>query len=127
MSAQPQSISTREDANYLAGPLWGWLVTVDHKRVAMMYGLSALVLMAVGGLEAMLIRTQLAFPNGTVLSPQAYNEIFTMHGTTMIFLVVMPLEIGFFANFFVPLQIGARDVAFPRLNALTARGVSGRR
>jgi len=119
VSAQPQSISTREDANYLAGPLWGWLVTVDHKRVAMMYGLSALVLMAVGGLEAMLIRTQLAFPNGTVLSPQAYNEIFTMHGTTMIFLVVMPLEIGFFANFFVPLQIGARDVAFPRLNALS--------
>ena len=67
----------------LAGNRW------DHKRAAMMYGLSALVLMALGGLEAMLIRTQLAFPNGTFLSAQVYNEIFTMHGTTMIFLVVL--------------------------------------
>ena len=69
--------------------------------------------MIIGGMEAMLIRTQLAVPNNTFLSANVYNQMFTMHGTTMIFMVVMPLEPGFFANFFIPLQIGARDVAFP--------------
>ena len=75
--------------------------------------------MLIGGLEAMAIRTQLAVPNNTFLSANVYNQMFTMHGTTMIFMVVMPLELGFFANFLIPLQIGARDVAFPRLNALS--------
>ena len=75
--------------------------------------------MMVGGLEAMAIRTQLVVPNNTFLSADIYNQIFTMHGMTMIFLVVMPLEMGFFGNFLIPLQIGARDVAFPRLNALS--------
>src|SRR5262249_38671268 len=99
--------------------LWSWLTTVDHKRVAGRYGVTALVFLLVGGIEALLIRAQLARPDNTFLAAGTYNELFTMHGTTMIFLVVMPLELGFFANFAVPLQIGARDVAFPRLNALS--------
>ena len=94
-----------------------WLTTIDHKRVAVMYGVSALVFMALGGLEAMAIRVQLWTPDNHVLSAATYNAFFTMHGTTMIFLVVMPLWLGFLGNFLIPLQIGARDVAFPRLNA----------
>ena len=79
-----------------------------------------------GGLEALLIRVQLAVPRNTFLDPGAYNAVFTMHGTTMIFLVVMPLLLGF-ANYIVPLQIGARDMAFPRLNALELLAVPVRR
>ena len=93
--------------------VWSWLTTVDHKRVAVLYGVTALVFLFVGGIEALLIRAQLARPDNTLLAAGTYNELFTMHGTTMIFLVVMPLELGFFANFAIPLQIGARDVAFP--------------
>jgi cytochrome c oxidase subunit I len=118
MAAQPQQFPL-EEPSYLEGGLWGWITTVDHKRVAVLYGISAILLMMVGGFEAMLIRTQLMVPNNHFLSASVYNEVFTMHGTTMIFLVIMPLEIGFLANFFIPLQIGARDVAFPRLNALS--------
>jgi cytochrome c oxidase subunit I len=94
-----------------------WISTVDHKVVGIMYILAALVFFGVGGFEALLMRVQLAQPNNTFLSPQAYDEIFTMHGTTMIFLVVVPLLLGF-ATYFVPLMIGARDIAFPRLNVL---------
>jgi cytochrome c oxidase subunit 1 len=97
---------------------WGWLTTVDHKRIGILYGGTALFFFLLGGIEALLIRTQLAQPNGTVLSADAYNQVFTMHGTTMIFLVVMPLSAAFF-NYLTPLMIGARDVAFPRLNALS--------
>src|SRR5215204_1146551 len=95
-----------------------WLTTVDHKRIGIMYGAAALVFFALGGLEALLIRSQLAQPDGQVLSPERYNQAFTMHGTTMIFLVIMPL-LAAFANYLIPLMIGARDVAFPRLNALS--------
>jgi cytochrome c oxidase subunit 1 len=95
-----------------------WITTVDHKKIGIMYGATALVFFAIGGLEALLIRAQLAQPNGQVLSPQAYNQAFTMHGTTMVFLVIMPL-LAAFSNYLIPLQIGARDVAFPRLNALS--------
>jgi cytochrome c oxidase subunit I len=95
-----------------------WLTTVDHKKIGIMYGATALAFLAIGGLEALLIRAQLAQPDGQVLSPEAYNQAFTMHGTTMVFLVVMPLAAAF-ANYLIPLQIGARDVAFPRLNALS--------
>src|SRR5687767_9319115 len=95
-----------------------WLSTVDHKKIGILYGATALVFFAIGGLEALLIRAQLAQPNGQVLSEEAYNQAFTMHGTTMVFLVVMPL-IAAFANYLIPLQIGARDVAFPRLNAFS--------
>jgi cytochrome c oxidase subunit I len=93
-----------------------WLFTVDHKKLGLMYGCSAMFFFLVGGCEALLIRTQLAAPDNTVLSAGLYNQMFTMHATTMIFLFVMPMAAGW-ANYFVPLQIGARDVAFPRLNA----------
>jgi cytochrome c oxidase subunit I len=95
-----------------------WLTTVDHKRIGIMYGIGALIFFVVGGLEALLIRAQLAGPNGEVLSADAYNQIFTMHGLTMVFFVVMPLGAAFM-NYLLPLQIGARDVAFPRINALS--------
>jgi len=98
--------------------LWGWVTTVDHKRIGVLYGATAMLFFLVGGVEALLIRLQLAQPNGTVLSAGAYNEVFTMHGITMVFLVVMPLGAAF-VNYLVPLMIGARDVAFPRLNAFS--------
>ncbi len=95
-----------------------WLTTVDHTRIGVMYGALSLVWFVIGGIEALLIRLQLAQPNGDVIGADTYNQMFTMHGTTMVFLVVMPLSSAFF-NYFLPLQIGARDVAFPRLNALS--------
>jgi cytochrome c oxidase subunit 1 len=95
-----------------------WLTTVDHKKIGIMYGTAACFFFLVGGVEALLIRTQLAFAQQHVVGPITYNQLFTMHGTTMIFLGVMPLSAAFF-NFVVPLQIGARDVAFPRLNAFS--------
>jgi cytochrome c oxidase subunit 1 len=95
---------------------WSWFSTVDHKKIGIMYGGTALIFFAIGGIEALLIRLQLAQPNGTVLTASQYNQIFTMHGTTMIFLLGMPLSVAF-ANYLIPLMIGARDVAFPRLNA----------
>ena len=95
-----------------------WLTTADHKRVGMLYGYTAFFFFLIGGVEALLIRAQLARPNGHVLTANQYNELFTMHGLTMIFLVVMPLSSAIF-NYFVPLMIGARDVAFPRLNAFS--------
>ncbi len=94
-----------------------WLFTVDHKKIGIMYGAVAMLWFFVGGLEALLVRTQLATANGTVLSANLYNQLFTMHGITMVFLVIMPLTAAFM-NFMVPLMIGARDVAFPRINAL---------
>ncbi len=97
---------------------WSWFTTVDHKKIGIMYGVSSFVFLLVGGSEALLIRAQLAKPNGTVLSAAQYNELFTMHGLTMVFLVVMPMSAAFF-NYLLPLMIGARDVAFPRLNAFS--------
>jgi cytochrome c oxidase subunit I len=93
-----------------------WLFTVDHKKLGIMYGVVAMFFFIVGGVEALLIRTQLAGPDNTVLSADVYNQMFTMHATTMVFLFVMPMAAAW-ANYFVPLQIGARDVAFPRINA----------
>src|ERR1700688_1758913 len=121
MAAQPKQLTLQQSNSYLTSEpgIYSWLTTVDHKRVAILYGIASLFFMLIGGLEAMAIRTQLAVPNNTFLSANVYNQMFTMHGTTMIFMVVMPLELGFFANFLIPLQIGARDVAFPRLNALS--------
>ncbi len=103
---------------YQRSVLVEWLTTVDHKKIGIMYGASAFIFFLIGGLEALIIRAQLATPNGTLVSAETYNQLFTMHGTTMIFLAVMPLSAMFF-NFFVPLLIGARDVAFPRLNAMS--------
>ncbi len=96
----------------------GWLTTVDHKRIGVLYGVSAFMFFLLGGLEAMVLRVQLASPNSTIVDPETFNQLFTMHGTTMIFLVVMPMSAAFF-NFIIPLMIGARDVAFPRLNAFS--------
>lgn len=95
-----------------------WLVTVDHKRIGILYFWSAFVFLLIGGLEAVLIRTQLFVPENDFLVGMRFNQMFTMHGTTMIFLAIMPLNAAFF-NYFIPLQIGARDVAYPRLNAFT--------
>jgi cytochrome c oxidase subunit 1 len=104
--------------------VWGWLTTVDHKKIGILYGATALLFFLLGGVEALLIRLQLARPEGKLLlgtGPKAadlYNQLFTTHGVTMIFLVVMPLGAAFF-NYMLPLMIGARDVAFPRLNAFS--------
>ena len=98
--------------------LWSWITTVDHKRIGVLYGTTAFIFLLLGGIEAGIIRLQLAVPDNTMIDPDTFNQMFTMHGTTMIFLVVMPLSASFF-NFVIPLAIGARDVAFPRLNAFS--------
>jgi cytochrome c oxidase subunit 1 len=100
------------------GYLWSWLTTVDHKRIGIMYGVTTLAYLLIGGLEALLIRLQLSRPENTFLDPETYNQVFTMHGLTMIFLVVMGFN-GTLFNLVVPLQIGARDVAYPRLNSFS--------
>ncbi|HEY7668458.1 MAG TPA: cytochrome c oxidase subunit I [Actinomycetota bacterium] len=98
--------------------LWSWFTTVDHKKIGILYGVTAFVFFLIGGIEALLIRAQLAQPDGTLLNADQYNQIFTMHGLTMVFLFVMPMSSAFF-NYLIPLMIGARDVAFPRLNAFS--------
>jgi cytochrome c oxidase subunit I len=105
-----------------APTFWGavasWLTTVDHKRIGILYGSSAFIFFLIGGTEALIMRLQLARPDNTLVSAQTFNELFTMHGTTMVFLAIMPMSAAFF-NYMIPLMIGARDVAFPRLNALS--------
>src|SRR2546428_2755690 len=98
--------------------VWSWLTTVDHKRVGILYGVTAGAFFLIGGIEALLIRLQLARPLNTVVGAETFNALFTMHGTTMVFLAIMPLNAAFF-NYMNPLMLGARDVAFPRLNALS--------
>src|SRR6202453_5181275 len=95
-----------------------WITTTDHKRIGIMYMVLTFVFFLLGGTEALMIRLQLGAPNNTLVSPEIYNQLFTMHGTTMIFLFVVPMMAGL-ANYFVPLMIGARDMAYPRLNALS--------
>jgi cytochrome c oxidase subunit I+III len=97
----------------------GWLTTTDHKRIGILYLFTALVFFAAGGVEALLMRTQLIQPLNGVLSPAVFDQVMTMHGVTMIFLFVIPISTGAFGNYLVPLMIGARDMAFPRLNALS--------
>ena len=98
--------------------LLSWVSTIDHKRIGILYILTATIFLGVGGLEALLMRFQLLMPRNDFVSPEFFNQLFTMHGTTMVFLVGMPVLVGF-ANYFVPLMIGAKDVAFPRLNAMS--------
>src|SRR5215831_4217088 len=93
-----------------------WVTTVDHKRLGILYILFALFFLVIGGIEATIMRIQLIRPQNDFVSPEVFNRMFTMHGTTMIFFVAMPVVFGF-ANYLVPLMIGARDMAFPRLNA----------
>jgi cytochrome c oxidase subunit I len=102
----------------LVDALHEWVTTVDHKRLGILYFLYALLMLALGGLEAAIMRIQLIRPHNDFVSPQVFNRMFTMHGTTMIFFVIMPLVFGF-SNYLVPLMIGARDMAFPRLNAFS--------
>ena len=97
---------------------WSWVTTVDHKRIGVLYGVTAFVFFLLGGIEALIMRLQLARPDAGVVGPETFNQLFTMHALTMIFLGVMPLGAAFF-NFLIPLMIGARDVAFPRLNAFS--------
>jgi cytochrome c oxidase subunit 1 len=96
----------------------GWITTVDHKKIAIMYLYTTFFFFLVGGVMALLVRIQLAEPQNKFLTPEQYNQIFTMHGTTMIFLWIIPVLSGF-GNYFIPLMIGARDMAFPRINALS--------
>jgi len=98
--------------------LHGWVTTVDHKKIGLMYIGYALIFLVVGGFEALLMRVQLAIPNNHFVSPEVFNGLFTMHGTTMVFFVGMPILFGF-GNYLIPLMIGARDMAFPRLNAFS--------
>ena len=114
----PQAMREVRAAGATYQGIWSWLTTVDHKRIGLMYGVSSFLFFVVGGIEALLIRVQLAAPEQDFLNPDQYNRMFTMHGTTMVFLVVMPMSAAFF-NLLVPLMIGARDVAFPRMNALS--------
>src|SRR6516225_7625945 len=115
-------MAARSEAPYPVGWKNGrvasWLVTVDHKRIGILYIGTSLFFFVLGGILAVLMRAQLATPNGKVVGPTTYNELLTMHGTTMVFLVVVPIMAGF-GNYLVPLMIGARDMAFPRLNALS--------
>src|SRR6266550_5803124 len=100
------------------GRFTSWITTVDHKRIGILYLITCLIFFGAGGILAILMRTQLAHANENFLSAEHYNEVMTVHGLTMVFLVIVPILAGF-GNFLVPLMIGARDVAFPRLNALS--------
>jgi cytochrome c oxidase subunit I len=115
-------VAVRSEAVYpvswRSGRVARWLVTVDHKRIGIMYIATALVFFVGGGIMALLMRAQLATPNEHILTQNSYNQVLTFHGTSMIFLVLIPILAGF-GNFLVPLMIGARDMAFPRLNAFS--------
>src|ERR1700680_5055284 len=95
-----------------------WVVTVDHKKLGILYILYGLVFLMIGGIEAIIMRIKLIVPHNHFVSPEVFNRMFTMHGTTMIFFVTMPILFGF-GTYLIPLMIGARDMAFPRLNALS--------
>lgn len=114
MSSPAQATSTQPPAERRG--LWSWLTTTDHKRLGILYIVTAFIFLIAAVTEATLMRLQLAVPNGKVLNPELYNQTFTMHGTTMVFLFGMPILAGV-GNYMVPLMIGARDMAFPRLNA----------
>ncbi|MGI8575924.1 MAG: cytochrome c oxidase subunit I [Egibacteraceae bacterium] len=114
-SGQRKSLFRRPQAEH---GFWSWFTTIDHKKIGILYFVTAFTFFIVGGIEALIIRLQLAQANLELVSPGLYNQIFTMHGLTMIFFALMPLSASFF-NYLLPLMIGARDVAFPRLNAFS--------
>jgi len=97
----------------------GWLTTTDHKRIGLLYFWTTLTFFGAGGTEALIMRTQLIRPNNHLVGPSTYDEIFTMHGITMIFFFIIPMTTGAFGNYLLPLMLGARDMAFPRVNALS--------
>ncbi|MEE9199451.1 MAG: cbb3-type cytochrome c oxidase subunit I, partial [Dehalococcoidia bacterium] len=98
--------------------IWSWITTVDHKRIGILYLVTAVVFFLVAGVEALFLRLQLARADSTLVDPDTYSQLFTMHALSMVFLAIMPMSVAFF-NLVIPLMIGARDVAFPRLNALS--------
>src|ERR1035438_2226533 len=100
--------------------IYEWITTVDHKKIGLMYVGYALLFLVIGGFEALLMRIQLAVPNNHFVSPEVFNRLFTMHGTTMVFFMGMPMLFGF-ANYLVPLMIGARDMAFPQIGRASCR------
>ena len=106
------------DDNYLnhTRGLWSWLFTLDHKRIGVMYLVAVLSSFFVGGVFALLVRTQLLTPGGTIMNQQQYNQAFTLHGGIMVFLVIIPSIPAALGNFVLPIMLGAKDVAFPRLN-----------
>ena len=105
-------------ADWKRGSVAGWITSVDHKRIGILYIVTSLFFFFLGGLLSLFMRAQLATPNEHFVTRDQYNELFTVHGTTMVFLVVVPILAGF-GNYLVPLMIGARDMAFPRLNAFS--------
>src|SRR5579864_5899183 len=126
MSSESIALNPGDESTRPIGDrLHDWVTTVDHKKLGIVYILYALFFLVIGGIEATIMRIQLIIPHNDFVSPQVFNRMFTMHGTTMIFFMVMPIVFGF-ANYLIPLMIGARDMAFPRLNAfsfwLTALG-----
>jgi cytochrome c oxidase subunit 1 len=118
MNALLDQTATTRPRRLVLEVLHDWMTTVDHKKIGLMYIGYALLFLVVAGFEAILIRIQLAIPNNHFVSPQTFNRLFTMHGTTMVFFVGMPILFGF-GNYLIPLMIGARDMAFPRLNAFS--------
>ena len=114
----PLPTQTAPTLDWKQGRVTGWLTTTDHKRIGILYIVTSLVFFGIAGLLALLIRLQLAAPDQSFITGDKYNELFTVHGTAMVFLVVVPILAGF-GNYLVPLMIGARDMAFPKLNALS--------
>ena len=123
--SQPQTLSVQrfpvnedESQSYLKAEkgLWAWMTTVDHKKIGLMYLAAITFFFTMGGIMALLIRTELIAPGPTIMNAEAYNRLFTLHGTIMIFLFLVPSIPTVLGNFFLPMQIGAKDVAFPRLN-----------
>src|SRR5258708_2579641 len=113
--------ATQETMTQPAAPPWtavlhDWVTTVDHKKIGILYVLMAVGFLVIGGIEALLLRWQLLRPRNDLIGPDLFNQLFTMHGTTMVFFMGIPILVGF-GNYLVPLMIGARDIAFPRLNA----------
>ncbi|HEX5246307.1 MAG TPA: cbb3-type cytochrome c oxidase subunit I [Gaiellaceae bacterium] len=118
--ATPVPVRERLERQWAERPgLLGWLTTTDHKRVGLLYFWTTLVLFGAGGAEALLMRTQLSSPNNHVVGPETYDQLFSLHGITMIFFFIIPMTTGAFGNYLIPLMIGARDMAFPRMNALS--------
>lgn len=110
-----------EGSNYLNAEkgLWSWLTTLDHKRIGIMYFITVMTLFFIGGMFALLLRLELMFPGTQFISPDIYNQVMTLHGSVMVFMVIIPGIPAFLGNFFLPIQIGAKDVAFPKLNLLS--------
>src|ERR1700682_2997823 len=126
ITAAPPDVAstvTREPSHPISGierrGVGAWLTTPDHKKIGILYIVSTLVFFVLGGLAALLVRTQLALPESPPFPPELYNQNFPMHATVMIFLFIIPFGVGGLGNYFVPLMIGARDMAFPKINALS--------